>query len=67
MDFRRINSSIDVDAMKNSRVAMIGGAVDLSYGLARCGLGGISLVDFDYVSATNPARLDFNSTDIARH
>jgi len=67
MDFSRINSSIDVDAMQNSRVAMIGGAVGLSYGLARCGLGSISLVDFDYVSATNPARQDFNSTDIARH
>jgi hypothetical protein len=66
MDLRKIENSIDVDAMQNSRVAMIGGAVNLSYCLARCGLGGISLVDFDYVSATNPARQDFNSTDIAR-
>ena len=66
MDFQKINRSIDVEAMQSSRVAMIGGAVGLSYDLARCGLGGISLVDFDYVSATNPARQDFNSTDIAR-
>jgi hypothetical protein len=66
MDFRRINSSIDVDTMQKKRVAMIGGAGALCYGLARCGLGGISLVDFDYISATNPARQDFNSTDIAR-
>ncbi len=66
MDFRRINPSIDADAMQNSHVTMVGGAVGLSYDLARSGLGAISLVDYDYVSATNPARQDFNSTDIAR-
>ena len=66
MDFIRIDQSIDVNVMQNSHVTMIGGAVGLSYDLARSGLGAITLVDYDHVSATNPARQDFNSTDIAR-
>ena len=55
MDSTRINSSIDVDMMQRSHVTTVGGTVGLSYDLARCGLGAISLVDYDHVSATNPA------------
>ena len=67
MDFSRINSSINTDMMQDSKVTVVGAPVGLTYDLARCGLGTIDLVDFDRISASNPARQDFNSTDIARH
>src|SRR5271170_4644412 len=42
-----------------------------SYGLAqdlvRCGLGSLTYVDFDRIDASNPARQDFNSTDVGRY
>ena len=67
MDYTRISSSMDIAMMQDSHVTVVGGAVGLAYNLARCGLGSISLVDFDRVSAGNPARQDFYSTDIARY
>lgn len=67
MDFSRINSSINTDMMQDSKVTIVGAPVGLTYDLARCGLGAVALVDFDRISASNPARQDFNSTDIARH
>ena len=67
MDFSRISSSVAVEMLQQSRVLMVGGAYNLSQDLVRCGLGGISLVDFDTVSASNIARQDFDSTEIARH
>ena len=38
----------------------------LAQDLVRCGLGSLTYVDFDVVSATNPARQDFNSTDLGQ-
>ena len=67
MDYRRISSSVDVLRMQQSNVAVIGGAGGLAYNLAHCGLGTISITDFDRISASNPARQDFNSVDVARY
>ena len=67
MDYRRISSSVDVPQMQRSHVTVIGGAVGLTYDLARCGLGAVSIVDFDRISASNPTRQDFNSIDVARY
>lgn len=65
MDFSRITSSVDVEKMQQMHVTSIGGAYGLIEGLVKCGLGSVSLVDFDTVSPSNIARQDFNSTEIA--
>jgi len=67
MDFSRIASSVDVEALQGKHVTMVGGAYRLMDDLAKCGVGSFSLVDFDTVAASNVTRQDFNSTDIARY
>ena len=67
MDFSRIKSSVDVEILQQSHVTMVGGAYNLCNDLVRCGLGSVSLDDFDTVSASNVARQDFSTRDIARH
>ncbi|MBN2642801.1 MAG: ThiF family adenylyltransferase [Victivallales bacterium] len=66
MNFNRIMSTIDVETMQQSNVTLIGGAYGLARGLVHSGLGSVTLVDFDRIDATNPARQDFYSTDIGR-
>lgn len=66
MNFQRISSTIDVDRMQTSHVTMIGGAYGLSADLVRCGLGGITLIDFDTVDSSNPARQDLMPSDLGR-
>ena len=66
MDFSRIMSSVDVETLTMSQVVMIGGAYRLCIDLVRCGVRSFVLVDFDTISASNIARQDFNTTDIAR-
>ena len=66
MNFERIRPTIDVDRMRASHVTVIGGAYGLAADLVRCGLGSITLIDFDYVDATNPARQDLNTADMGR-
>jgi hypothetical protein len=60
-------SSVAVEKLLQSCVLMIGGAYNLLIDLVRNGLGNVSMVDFDTVSASNIARQDFDSTEIARH
>jgi hypothetical protein len=66
MDFNRISASIDVEKMQNSHATFIGSPVRLLCDLVRSGLGAGTMVDFDRVSGSHPARQDFYSTDIAR-
>lgn len=66
MNFDRIRPTIDVDRMQHSHVSIIGGAFGLARNLVRCGLGAISLLDFDYVDGSNPARQDLYTSDIGR-
>lgn len=67
MDLSRISSSVDVELLWQSHITMIGGGYNLCNDFVRCGVGSVSMVDYDTVSASNVARQDFNSTDIARH
>lgn len=67
MDYNRISPTVDVERLQQSHVTMIGGAYNLSNDLVRCGIGGISLDDFDTVSPSNIPRQDFSTMDIARH
>ena len=64
MNFNRIRPTIDVERMQQSHVTMVGGAFGLMNDLVRCGLGSLSICDFDHVSASNPARQDFDSRAI---
>ena len=67
MNFNKIRPSIDVEQMQASHAVIVGGAYMLGRNLVRCGLGSITLVDFDRVDATNPARQDFDSEDIGEY
>jgi len=67
MTFDRITPTINVNAMQQSHVVVVGGAYGLACDLARCGVGMVSLVDYDRVSDSNPARQDLYSTDRGRH
>ncbi|MHC4160010.1 MAG: HesA/MoeB/ThiF family protein [Planctomycetota bacterium] len=67
MDFSRISTSVAVEILQQSHSLMVGGAYNLLNDLIRNGLGSVSLVDFDTVSASNIARQDFSTGDIARH
>lgn len=66
MDYSRIEKTVDVEKMQQSNITMVGGAVGLTYDLVRCGLGSATLVDFDRVGHSNPARQDFHSTDVGQ-
>lgn len=67
MNFSRIEPTIDVHRMQSSHVASIGGAYGLIGDLVRCGLGSVTLIDFDTVDSSNPARQDLFPADIGRH
>jgi hypothetical protein len=67
MDFNRIESTIDVERMQRSHVSFIGGAYGLARDLVRCGLGAVTLMDYDRVAASNPARQDLYLSDLGRY
>jgi len=67
MNFNRIAQTIDVEKMQQSHVTIIGGAYGLAKDLVHSGLGAITLVDFDRIDASNPARQDFYTTDMGRY
>lgn len=66
MNFHRIEPTIDVQTMQGSHVTFIGGAYGLAADFVRCGLGAATLIDYDRVDATNPARQDLNTEDVGR-
>ncbi len=67
MNFTRIIETIAVNVMLQSVVTIVGGAYGLARDLVRCGLGAITLLDFDRIDAANPARQDFYMNDLGRH
>ena len=67
MNFDRIRPTIDVHRMQQSHVTIVGGAYGLAADLVRSGLGALTYVDFDRIDASNPARQDFNMTDLGQH
>jgi hypothetical protein len=66
MDLQRIGSSVDTDRTRHAHVTMVGGSSWLVEGLVRCGVAGVTLVDFDRYSATNIARQDAYHDDVGR-
>lgn len=67
LNLQKIRTSIDVDRMHSCHVTMVGGAYMLARNLVRCGLGSITLVDFDRVDTTNPSRQDFAADEIGEY
>jgi hypothetical protein len=67
MNFDRIRPTVDVDRMQQSHVTVVGGAYGLTQDLVRCGLRALTYVDYDRVDASNPARQDFDTTDLGLH
>lgn len=66
MDTTRIEQTIDVERMQSSHITSVGGGYGLASDLVRCGVKSATLVDFDIITASNPARQDFYSTDLNR-
>jgi tRNA A37 threonylcarbamoyladenosine dehydratase len=66
MNFDRIRSTVDVDRLQQSHATIVGGAYGLTQDLVRGGLGSVTYVDFDTIDRSNPARQDFNSTDVGQ-
>jgi len=67
MNFNRIISTIDVDAMQESHVTIVGSPIQLTRDLVHSGLWSVIIVDFDRIDASNPARQDFYATDLGRY
>jgi len=67
MQFSRIESAVDITRMQKAHVGIIGGGFGLAADLIRCGLGSITIVDFDQVDGSNPARQDFTSEAIGQY
>ena len=67
MNFDRISPTIDVERMQHSHATIVGGAYGLGCDLVRSGLGSVTLIDYDIVTGSNPARQDFSSTDVGLH
>lgn len=66
MNYTRLLSSIDVDRLQGSRVAVVGtgGGRDLACDLVRCGVGSMDLYDIDLVEEVNLARQGFLVGDV---
>lgn len=69
LDTSRIASVIDVLRMQESHLILVGagGSCTLASDLVRCGLGRITLIDFDRVEASNVARQEHMPDRIGLH
>lgn len=69
LDMTRIAPSVDVGRMRDSHVAIVGvgGAANLATALGRSGLGKITLIDPDTVSALNLVRQEYGRTDVGKN
>lgn len=66
MNFDRIRDTLDVDRLQSTHLVAVGGCMHLAADFVRCGLGSMTLLDFDTVSPTNPARQDYQSDEIGQ-
>src|SRR5690606_32477262 len=68
LDTTRIEAAVDVGRMRRAHVAVVGvgGAANLATALVRSGLGAITLIDPDTVSALNLARQEYERLDVGK-
>ncbi len=69
MDYSRIQDSIDMGIIKNSHIVIVGagGSYSLVTSLARCGVGSLTVLDFDTIEQTNIVRQGYKISDIGRN
>ncbi|MBN8643468.1 MAG: ThiF family adenylyltransferase [Flavobacteriales bacterium] len=69
MDYSRIQDSVDMGIIKNSHIVIVGagGSYSLITSLARCGVGTLTVLDFDTVEQTNIVRQGYKISDIGRY
>ncbi|MGC4129240.1 MAG: ThiF family adenylyltransferase [Bergeyella sp.] len=68
MDYSRIESSVDMDIIRNSHIVVIGagGSYSLVTSLARTGIGKLTVIDFDRVDPSNVVRQGYKQSDIGK-
>src|SRR5262245_12537082 len=66
MNFDRIRAPVDIEKTPSLLATVVGGAYGLAADLVRCGLGAVTLVDFDFADGVNVARQDVMAEDAAR-
>ncbi len=65
-DFSRIENAVDVNLIKNTHIVGVGagGAYSFYQSMARCGIGKLSVIDFDTVEEANVVRQGYDCSDI---
>ena len=68
MDYSRIQESVNIETIQNSQIVVVGagGSYSLVTSLARCGVGQLTVLDFDTVEQTNIVRQGYKQTDIGK-
>ena len=69
MDYSRIQDSVNMGIIKNSHTVVVGagGSYSLVTSLARCGVGTLTVLDFDTVEETNIVRQGYKISDIGNY
>lgn len=69
MDYSRIQDSVDMGIIKNSHIVVVGagGSYSLVTSLARCGVGTLTVLDFDTIEETNVVRQGYKISDIGNY
>lgn len=69
MDYSRIQDSVNKGIIKNSHIVVVGagGSYSLVTSLARCGVGTLTVLDFDTVEETNIVRQGYKISDIGNY
>jgi molybdopterin/thiamine biosynthesis adenylyltransferase len=68
MDYSRIQDSVNIEIIKKSHIVVVGagGSFSLVTSFARCGVGKLTVLDFDTVEETNIVRQGYKQTDIGK-
>lgn len=69
MDYSRIQDSVNMGIIKNSHIVVVGagGSYSLVTSLARCGVGTLTVLDFDSVEESNIVRQGYKISDIGNY
>lgn len=69
MDYSRIQDSVNMGIIKNSHIVVVGagGSYTLVTSLARCGVGTLTVLDFDSVEESNIVRQGYKISDIGNY
>lgn len=69
MDYSRIQDSVNIETIQNSKIVVVGagGSYSLVTSLARCGVGQLTVLDFDTVEQTNIVRQGYKVSDIGSY